>query len=55
MGFVDICPHCDGTGERCILSGAKCYHCDGSGIREEPDFEDDEPFDEDEEEADDHE
>ena len=27
----DICPHCDGPGERDFLSGARCYECDGAG------------------------
>jgi DnaJ-class molecular chaperone len=50
MSFVDICPHCDGTGERDFLSGAKCYECNGTGIREEtdPDDEEFEPYDDEE-------
>jgi len=31
---MDICPHCDGTGERDFLSGARCFECGGSGIIE---------------------
>lgn len=27
----DICPYCDGTGERDFLSGARCYECNGTG------------------------
>lgn len=38
----DICPICDGTGERCFLSGAKCYECNGTGV-----WEDEEPEDND--------
>lgn len=34
----DICPACDGTGERCILSGAKCYECNGTGVLEDEDY-----------------
>ena len=37
----DICPICDGTGERCFLSGAKCYECNGTGVREDDDPDDD--------------
>jgi len=33
----DICPACDGTGERCFLSGARCYECNGTGVREDTD------------------
>ena len=37
MGF-DICPICDGSGERDFLSGAKCYECNGRGIIEDADY-----------------
>lgn len=43
MGF-DICPHCDGSGERDFLSGARCYECNGRGVIEDEDPDDDEPF-----------
>ena len=33
---MDICYHCDGTGERDLLSGARCYECNGTGIKPEP-------------------
>lgn len=36
----DICPACDGTGERDFLSGARCYECNGTGWREYPDDDD---------------
>ncbi len=29
--MYDFCHHCDGTGERDFLSGAKCYECNGTG------------------------
>ena len=32
----DICHHCDGTGERDFLSGARCLECNGTGWIEEP-------------------
>lgn len=40
MSF-DICPYCDGTGERDFLSGARCYYCNGTGMipDEDPDEE----------------
>ena len=38
----DICPHCDGSGERDFLSGAKCYECDGTGWKEDSDPDEDE-------------
>lgn len=48
MCFVDICPYCNGTGER-GFPGARCYHCNGSGIISDPDpdeeeYEDDPPW-----------
>lgn len=33
----DICWHCDGSGERDFLSGARCYECNGTGWIEEED------------------
>lgn len=39
MSF-DICPHCDGTGERDFLSGARCYECGGTGMIEDRDPDD---------------
>jgi len=42
----DICPHCDGSGERCILSGAKCYECNGTGVIEDCDPDEEEFLDE---------
>jgi RecJ-like exonuclease len=41
MGF-DICPICDGSGERDFLSGAKCYECNGRGVIEDSDPDDEE-------------
>lgn len=41
----DICPYCDGSGERDWLSGASCYYCHGKGVIEDQDPE--EFFDED--------
>lgn len=38
--MCDICPNCDGTGERDFLSGARCLYCNGTGIIEEKDDED---------------
>lgn len=38
-GFRDICWLCEGTGKRCLISGAKCWECNGTGITEEPDDE----------------
>lgn len=32
----DICQRCDGTGERDVLSGARCLECNGTGWIEEP-------------------
>lgn len=31
MEIGDFCYHCDGTGERDFLSGARCYECNGTG------------------------
>lgn len=46
----DLCYHCDGTGERDWLSGARCYECDGTGWKDDPlDDEDRWPFDEEDE------
>lgn len=44
--FYDICWECDGTGERCFISGARCLTCNGTGVI----YEDDEPeyYDDDE-------
>lgn len=42
----DICPRCDGTGERDFLSGARCYECNGTGWIEERDYDEDPPDDE---------
>jgi len=39
MGF-EICPYCDGSGERNFLSGAKCYECNGTGVIEDADPDD---------------
>lgn len=36
----DICPHCDGTGERDPFSGARCYECNGTGWREDEEWTD---------------
>lgn len=41
----DLCYHCDGTGERDFLSGARCYECDGTGWIEDRDFDEDPPED----------
>ena len=43
MSF-DICPICDGTGERDWLSGAKCYECNGLGYVEDSDPDDDDDY-----------
>lgn len=45
MSF-DICPICDGTGERDFLSGAKCYECNGTGVVSDVDPDDEEYDDE---------
>ena len=42
----DICPICDGSGERDFLSGAKCYECNGLGVIEDSDPDDEEYEDE---------
>jgi hypothetical protein len=34
---MDDCPHCEGTGERDWLSGARCYECKGTGIEKDDD------------------
>lgn len=44
----DICPRCEGTGERDFLSGARCYECNGTGWREDPEPEDEDDYDPDE-------
>ncbi len=46
MSF-DLCPVCDGSGERDCLSGAKCYECNGTGFVLDVDP-DDEEFDDEE-------
>lgn len=46
--MFDICPNCNGTGERDFLSGARCYYCDGTGTIEDT-LEDYDEFDEDDE------
>lgn len=36
--FADLCPECDGTGERDTWSGARCHECNGKGwVRDEDD------------------
>ena len=41
MSF-DICPMCEGSGERDFLSGAKCYECNGLGVLQDTDPDDEE-------------
>lgn len=36
----DFCYHCDGTGERDFISGARCLWCNGTGWREDPEPDD---------------
>jgi DnaJ-class molecular chaperone len=36
----DICYACDGTGERCWLSGAPCFYCNGTGWIHQPEWTD---------------
>lgn len=43
----DICPICDGTGERDTFSGAKCYECNGTGFCQDVDPDDEEYEDDD--------
>lgn len=38
----DICPYCDGSGERNPFSGERCLMCDGNGWIEEPELTDEE-------------
>jgi len=40
--LFDECPHCEGSGERDFLSGAKCYECGGKGYLEDANPDDDE-------------
>jgi len=51
--FRDICWLCEGTGKRCLISGATCWECNGTGITEEPENDDDEFDDWDQYEPDD--
>jgi RecJ-like exonuclease len=44
--MCEICWKCDGTGERCSISGALCWECNGTGLIEDPD--DDEFYEEEE-------
>ena len=37
--MCDICPKCDGTGDRDFLTGARCWECNGTGIIEDCDDE----------------